>query len=150
MYYRAPYNFLEYIHMNWNPYKRIAELEAMHTKNIAVLATLADKLNTLDFSNDMHLRLQHKRMLILENRLQEMDKRLNPYAAAPVRSEGEPVFTKAEVDDEAEQRRLKRREYQRACYARQRIKEKQREYAAAYRARKKAEAAAALTIGGTP
>ena len=72
-----------------------------------------------------------------------------PYAAAPVRSEGEPVFTKAEVASEAEQRRLKRREYQRAWYAKQRTKSKQREYSAAYRARKKAEAAAALAIGGT-
>jgi hypothetical protein len=149
LYDRAPYNFLEYIHMNWNPYKRIAELEAMHTKNIAVLDTLAHKLNTLAVSHDTHLNLQNKRMLIVENCLQEMNKRLNPYAAAPVRSEGEPVFTKAEVASEAEQRRLKRREYQRAWYAKQKAKSKQREWNAAYRARKKAEAAAALAVGGT-
>jgi hypothetical protein len=131
--------------MNWNPYKRIADLEAMHMKNIAVLDALADKLNGL---NDRHKALG-KWMVTLEDRLQEMNQRLNPYAAAPVRSEGEPVFTKAEVASEAEQRRLKRREYQRAWYAKQRTKSKQREYSAAYRARKKAEAAAALAIGGT-
>lgn len=135
--------------MNWNPYKRIAELEAMHTKNIAVLDTLADKLNTLTVSHDTHLNLQNKRMLILENRLQEMNKQLNPYAAAPVRSEGAPVFTEAEVADAEEQKRIKRREYKKAWYAKQKAKAKQREWNAAYRARKKAAAAAALAVGGT-
>jgi len=66
-----------------------------------------------------------------------------------VRSEGEPVFTKAEVLDAAEQKRIKHREYQRAYYTRQKAKAKQREYAAAYRARKKAEKAAAQAVGGT-
>jgi len=66
-----------------------------------------------------------------------------------VRSEGEPVFTKAEVLGAAEQRRIKHREYQRAYYTRQKAKAKQREYAAAYRARKKAEKAAAQAVGGT-
>ncbi|CAB4131810.1 hypothetical protein UFOVP125_20 [uncultured Caudovirales phage] len=135
--------------MNWNPYKRIAELEAMHTKNIAVLDTLADKLNTLAVSHDTHLNLQNKRMSILENRLQEMNQRLNPYAAAPVRSEGAPVFTKAEVANAAEQKRLQKREYNKAYHARKRTKAKQNEYQRAYRARKKAEKAAAQALGGT-
>jgi chromosome segregation ATPase len=131
--------------MNWNPYKRIAELEAMHTENIAVLDTLASKLNSL---RDRHDALS-RWMVKIEDRLQEMDKRLNPYAAAPVRSEGEPVFAEAEVASEAEQRRLKRREYQRAWYSKQKAKAKQREWNAAYRARKKAEKAAAQAVGGT-
>ena len=125
MYDRAPYNFLEYIHMNWNPYKRIAALEQ-------------EVIDLREQARHLNVRLDLLRSVIS-----------NPYAAAPVRSEGEPVFTKAEVASEAEQRRLKRREYQRARYAKQRTKSKQREYNAAYRARKKAEAAAALAIGGT-
>jgi len=131
--------------MNWNPYKRIAELEAMHTKNIAVLDTLADKLSDLQFKHDA----LGKWAVSLENRWQEMNKQLNPYAAAPVRSEGAPVYTKAEVADAEEQKRMKKREYNRAWYAKQRAKEQQRKYNAAYRARKKAAAAAALAVGGT-
>ena len=126
--------------MNWNPYKRIAELEAMHMKNIAVLDMLASKLNSMSVKlNDLNDR--HK---ALHNWVVT-----NPYAAAPVRSEGEPVFTKAEVASEAEQRRLKRREYKRAWYVKQKAKTKKAEYQRLYRERKKAAAAAALAIGGT-
>lgn len=131
--------------MNWNPYKRIAELEAMHTKNIAVLDTLADKLSDLQFKHDA----LGKWIVSLENRWQDVIKQLNPYAAAPVRSEGAPVYTKAEVDAEAERKRMQKREYNKAWYAKQRAKEKQRQYNATYRARKKAAAAAALVVGGT-
>jgi hypothetical protein len=115
--------------MNWNPYKRIAALE----QEVVDLREQARHLN---------VRLDLLRSVISK-----------PYAAAaPVRSEGEPVFTKAEVADAAEQRRLKRREYQRAWYAKQKAKVKQREWNAAYRARKKAEKAekaAAQAVGGT-
>jgi len=128
--------------MNWNPYKRIAELEAMHIKRVAELEAMHTKTLTV-------LDTLGKWVVTLEDRLQEMNKQLNPYAAAPVRSEGAPVFTEAEVADAAEQKRLKHREYQRAYYAKQRTKAKQREYAAAYRARKKAEKAAAQAVGGT-
>ena len=126
--------------MNWNPYKRIAELEAMHTKNIAVLNTLADKLNDLSVKHNA----LGKWMVTLEDRLHETNQRLNPYAAAPVRSEGKLVSAK--VADAAEQKRIKQREYQRAYYAKQRVKAKQNEYQRAYRARKKA---AAQAVGGT-
>ena len=118
--------------MNWNPYKRIAELEAMHAKNIAVLDTLTTKLNSLHELKNAH----SKWLTSLENRLQAS------YAATS-------VSAKAEVLDAAERKRIKHREYQRAYYAKQRIKAKQREYAAAYRARKKAEKAAAQAVGGT-
>jgi len=130
--------------MNWNPYKRIAGLEAMHTKNLAVLDTLAHKLNDLRFKHDA----LGKWVVTIEDRLQKMDQRLNPYAAAPVRSEGESVFTKAEVADAAEQKRLKQNEYNKAYRAKQKAKVKQNEYQRAYRARKKAEAAAKLSFGG--
>jgi len=132
-------------YMNWNPYKRIAELEAMHTKNLAVLDTLAYKINDL---NNRHKAL-HNWVGSLADRHIEMNKQLNPYAAAPVRSEGEPVFAEAEVASEAEQRRLKRREYKRAWYVKQKAKTKKAEYQRFYRERKKAEAAAALAVGGT-
>ena len=132
MYAALPYNFLEYTHMNWNPYKRIAALEAMHVKNIAVLDTLTTKLNSLHNVKDAH----SKWLASLENRLQAS------YAATP-------VSAKAEVLDAAEQKRIRQREYQRVYYAKQRTKAKQREYAAAYRARKKAEKAAAQAVGGT-
>ena len=128
--------------MNWNPYKRIAALEAMHVKNIAVLDMLTTKLNSLHNVKDAH----SKWLASLQDRLHDINNQLNPYAAAPVRSEGEPVFTKAEVLDAAEQKRIRQREYQRVYYAKQRTKAKQREYAAAYRARKRAEK---LSAGGT-
>ena len=115
--------------MNWNPYKRIAALEAMHTKNLAVLGTMADKLNSLHELKNAH----SKWLTSLENRLQAS------YAATS-------VSAKAEVLDAAEQKRLKQREYQRVYYAKQRTKAKQREYAAAYRARKRTEK---LSAGGT-
>lgn len=107
--------------MNWNPYKRIAELE--------------HKVANL-----------HKWAVALEDRLHETNQRLNPYAAAPVRSEGKLVSATAEVADAAEQKRIKQREYQRAYYAKQRAKAKQNEYQRAYRARKKA---ATQALGGT-
>ena len=131
--------------MNWNPFKRIAELEAMHTKNLAVLDTLSYKINDL---NSRHKAL-HNWVGSLADRHIVINERLNSYAAAPVRSEGKPVFTKAEVADAAEQKRIKHREYQRAYYNRQKAKAKQNEYQRAYRARKKAEKAAAQAIGGT-
>ena len=111
--------------MNWNPYKRIAALEQ-------------EVIDLREQARHLNVRLDLLRSVIS-----------SPYAAAPVRSEGEPVFTEAEVLDAAERKRIKHREYQRAYYAKQRVKAKQREYAAAYRARKKAEKAAAQAVGGT-
>ena len=55
--------------MNWNPYKRIAELEALHAKNIAVLAALATRIDLLGRTDDAQARwLAH-----LETRLQDQD-----------------------------------------------------------------------------
>ena len=134
MYAALPYNFLEYIHMNWNPYKRIAALEQEVTNLNDELVMQSQMLHDLG--------VKHK---ALHNWVVN-----NPYAAAaPVRSEGKLVSATAEVADAAEQKRIKQREYQRVYYAKQRAKARQREYAAAYRARKKAEKDAAQAIGGT-
>jgi predicted N-formylglutamate amidohydrolase len=121
--------------MNWNPYKRIAELEAMHTKNIAVLDTLADKLDDLDFKHN-----------VLSELVIAIDRQINPRAAAPMRSEGKLVSATAKVADAAEQKRIKQREYSKAHYAKKKARAKQNEYQRAYRARKKA---AAQGVGGT-
>jgi predicted N-formylglutamate amidohydrolase len=121
--------------MNWNPYKRIAELEAMHTKNIAVLDTLADKLDDLDFKHN-----------VLSELVIAIDRQINPRAAAPMRSEGKLVSATAKVADAAEQKRIKQREYSKAHYAKKKARAKQNEYQRAYRARKKA---AAQALGGT-
>ncbi len=121
--------------MNWNPYKRIAELEAMHTKNIAVLDTLADKLDDLDFKHN-----------VLSELVIAIDRQINPRAAAPMRSEGKLVSATAKVADAAEQKRIKQREYSKAHYAKKKARAKQNEYQRAYRARKKA---AAQAVGGT-
>lgn len=119
--------------MNWNPYKRIAALEQEVTNLNDELVMQSQMLHDLG--------VKHK---ALHNWVVN-----NPYAAAPVRSEGEPVFTKTEVANAAEQKRLKKNEYNKAYHARQKAKAKQREYAAAYRARKKAEKDAAQAVGGT-
>ena len=119
--------------MNWNPYKRIAELEQE-------VVDLREQTRLLNGRLDL---LLNERIDLLRSAVS------NSYAAAPVRREGAPVFTKAEVADAEEQKRMKKREYNRAWYAKQRAKEQQRKYNAAYRARKKAAAAAALAVGGT-
>jgi hypothetical protein len=131
LYAALPYNFLEYIHMNWNPFKRIAELEQE-------VVDLREQTRFLNGRLDL---LLNERIDLLRSAIR------NPYAA-PVRSEGAPVYTKAEVANAAEQKRLKQNEYNKAWYAKQRAKEKQRQYNATYRARKKAEAAAKLSVGG--
>jgi len=120
-----PYNFLEYTRMNWNPYKRIAALE----REVIDLREQARHLN---------VRLDLLRSVISK-----------PYAAAPVRSEGEPVHTEAEVASVAEQKREKHREYQRKYYQRKKIKEKRREYQRNYYHQKKADKAAEQAVGGT-
>lgn len=120
--------------MNWNPYKRIAELEQE-------VVDLREQTRLLNGRLDL---LLNERIDLLRSAVS------NPYAAAPMRREGAPVYTKAEVTDAEEQKRMKKREYNRAWYAKQHAKEKQRQYNATYRARKKAAAAAAaLAVGGT-
>ena len=78
-----------------------------------------------------------KRIAVLEKKVQEMDRRLKPYAAAPVLSEGKPVFTMSEVEQERE----RNRQYQRERYAIRKndkaARDKKNAYARAYYARTK-------------
>jgi RNA processing factor Prp31 len=84
--------------MNWNPYKRIAELERLHTKNVAVLDALATRIDLLGQRDDSQARwLAH-----LETRLQDLS---NPVA-----------ISRADVEKEAKAR-LKRAAYGRKYYA---------------------------------
>ena len=85
--------------MNWNPFKRIAELERMHTQNISVLNSLVDKLN--DLSNK--LKQQNLWMVSLQNQIIYRDDQMRP--GTPVKQD-----TKAE----------KKRAYARAYYAKKR------------------------------
>lgn len=133
MYAVLPYNFLEYTHMNRNPYKRIAELEQ----------------EVVDLRKQTRL-LNGRLDLLLNERIDLLRLAVsNPYAAAPVRSKGAPVHTEAEVASVAEQKREKHREYQRKYYQRKKIKEKRREYQRNYYHQKKADKAAEQAVGGT-
>ena len=86
--------------MNWNPYNRIAELEALHAKNIAVLAALATRIDILGQSNAAQARW----LSSLEARLQD---------SSPV------AISRADVEKEAKAR-LKRAAYARKYYANKR------------------------------
>lgn len=107
--------------MNWNPYKRIAELEALHTKNVNVLGALTDRLNILNTENAVHVkRLNHLSIATAqqENRLQSLqDQFLNRfYPNQP----GTPItITKEDVEKEAKSR-IKRAAYARKYYAKKR------------------------------
>jgi RNA processing factor Prp31 len=84
--------------MNWNPYKRIAGLEALHAKNIAVLAALATRIDLLGRTDDAQARW----LSALETRLQDLS---NPVA-----------ISRADVEKEAKAR-LQRAAYARKYYA---------------------------------
>jgi hypothetical protein len=85
--------------MNWNPFKRIAELEALHTKNVNVLSSLTDRINDLTFK----LQAQGKWLVSLQNQVIHLADPKHP--GAPVKQD-----TKAE----------KKRAYARAYYAKKR------------------------------
>ena len=119
--------------MSWNIFKRVALLE-QQVKDLT------------DFNSDNSrwiCRLQDK-VRHIENKLFTQAVERNAFSAAPVRSEGAPVFTKDEVAREKE----RKREYQRQWYANKRAelkkarstkeqKEKRAAYARAYYLRKK-------------
>jgi hypothetical protein len=147
--------------MSWNIFKRVAELERWvrdltdfngdHSRWIARLEEKAQKLenaNQVLVNSNQALIGRHenigKRLANLEHQVYMQSRQLNPYSAAPVHSEGEPVFTKDEVDLEVSQEKEKKRQYQREWYAQNKIKkaaqEKKNAYARAYYARKKGKA----------
>tara|TARA_R110000868_G_scaffold102699_1_gene282965 strand:- start:1929 stop:2300 length:372 start_codon:yes stop_codon:yes gene_type:complete len=119
--------------MNWNIFKRIALLEEASAKNIAVIDALNRRSTSLQDQNYAH----SKWLTSLENRLQEMGRRLNPYSAAPVRSEGESVYAKAEIDLEKERKRLYHREWRAKNKLNKEARDKKNAYARAYYARTK-------------
>ena len=100
--------------MNWNPFKRIAELEAMHTKNVNVLSALTDRLNILNAENALHAKRlnnlsifnagQEARLQSLQNQFIHLGQDKQP---------GMPI----KRDYKAELRRAKQREYARKYYA---------------------------------
>jgi phosphoribosylformylglycinamidine (FGAM) synthase-like amidotransferase family enzyme len=111
--------------MSWNIFKRVAQLE-QQVKDLT------------DFNSDNSrwiCRLQDK-VRHIENKLFIQAVEHKAFSAAPVHSEGEPVFTKDEVDQEKE----RKRQYQREWYAKNKSKaarEKKNAYHRAYYARKK-------------
>jgi len=146
--------------MTWNIFKRIAQLE-QQVKDLTDFngdnnrwflrleerVTKLEKANQVLVNSNQALIGRHenigKRLQNLEHQVYMQSRQLNH--AAPVHSEGEPVFT--EVDKERE----KKRKYQREWYAKKRAKAKQEKnaqaarekknaYYRAYYARKKAEA----------
>jgi len=119
--------------MNWNIFKRIALLEEANAKNITVIDTLSRKLISLQDQKYAHSNW----LTFLENRFQEMDKKINPYSAAPVRSEGESVYAKAEIDLEKERKRLYHREWRAKNKLSKEARDKKNAYARAYYARTK-------------
>ena len=104
--------------MNWNPYKRIAELEALHTKNVNVLSALTDRLNILNAENALHVKRLNNLSLAQveqEGRLQSLQNqfinRLDPTHFRTI--------SRADVEKEAK-RRLQRAAYARKYYAKKR------------------------------
>lgn len=107
--------------MIWNPFKRIAVLE----KRIA------------DLNDELVMQSQILHDLNVKHKALHKWVANNPYAAAPVRSEGKLVFTMSEVEQERE----RNRQYQRERYAIKKndkaAREKKNAYARAYYARTK-------------
>ena len=119
--------------MSWNIFKRIALLE-QRVKDLT------------DFNGDhsrwiarLSANIRH-----IENKLFIQAVEHKAFSAAPVRSEGAPVFTKDEVDSsltmlEKEKKRLYHREWRAKNKLSEDARKKKNAYARAYYARKKGE-----------
>jgi hypothetical protein len=112
--------------MSWNIFKRIALLE-QQVKDLT------------DFNSDhsrwiarLSANIRH-----IENKLFIQAVEHNAFSAAPVRSEGAPVFTKDEV--EKEKKRLYHREWRAKNKLSEDARKKKNAYARAYYARTKGE-----------
>jgi hypothetical protein len=147
--------------MSWNIFKRVGELERwvrdlndFHFGNSRRIKAVEDELSRLEQANQLLvnsnqalIRKQEnisERVKDLSHQIYKQSRQASPYAAAPVRSEGQPVFTNDEVD---KAREIKRK-YQREWYAKRQAKkneekiaklarEKKNAYARAYYKRKK-------------
>jgi len=124
--------------MTWNIFKRVAALE----EKVKELMSFSDDSGRI-------VRLEEK-VKRLENKLFIQAVERNAFSAAPVRSEGAPVFTKDEVAREKAREKERKRQYHREWYAKRRVelkkarstkeqKEKRAAYARAYYLRKKGE-----------
>ena len=146
--------------MSWNIFKRVALLEQQvkdltdfnsdHSRWIARLEEKAQKLENanqvLVNSNQALIRKQEnlaERVKDIAHEIYTQSRQPSPYAAAPVRIEGAPVFTKEEVSAEEMAAREKKLQYHREWYKQNKIKkaarEKKNAYARAYYARKKGQ-----------
>ena len=90
--------------MKWNIFERLNTLEK----------ELHELREVVRYQGNTIIALQLADIEKEGSKLVESQVDRNRYSAAPVRSEGDPVFTKAEVDAET----LKRRKYKREWYAR--------------------------------
>ena len=151
--------------MSWNIFKRVAQLEQL-VKDLkdfnndhslwlkGWLRGLEERMGKLESANQVLVNSNQaligrhdnisERLKNLEHQVYMQSRQLNHYAAAPVRSEGEPVFTEAEVDQEKERRRQYKREWYAKKVAKikneksaQAAREKKNAYARAYYARTK-------------
>jgi len=107
--------------MNWNPFKRIAELEALHTKNVNVLSALTDRLNILNAENALHVKRLNNLSLAQvdqEGRLQSLQNQF--ITRFDVTHPGAPVAISREDVEREAKRRLQRAAYARKYYAKKR------------------------------
>jgi ABC-type phosphate transport system auxiliary subunit len=100
--------------MNWNPFKRIAEIEKMHAQNIAVLSALTDRLNILNAENALHVKRLNN--LSISNAGQEARLQSLQDQFINLGQDKQPGM-RVTKDYKAEYRRAKNREYARAYYA---------------------------------
>ena len=88
--------------MKWNIFERLNTLEQELHELREVVRYQGNTIISLQLAN-----IEQEGEKLVKSQADR-----NKYSAAPVRSEGEPVFTKAEVDAET----LRRREYKREWY----------------------------------
>lgn len=107
--------------MNWNPFKRIVELEKMHANNIAVLSALTDRLNILNAENELHAKRLNNLNIVLKDHNKWLTSLHNQVThRTDATRPGTPVgLTVADVEKEAK-RRLQRAAYGRKYYAKKR------------------------------
>jgi hypothetical protein len=112
--------------MNWNIFKRVTELE-QKVKDLT------------DFNNDNSLFIGQLKGKInqINNKLFIQAVEHKAFSVAPVRNEGQPVFTKSEVNLEKERRRLYQREWRAKNKLNKEARDKKNAYARAYYARTK-------------
>jgi hypothetical protein len=137
--------------MTWNIFKTAKEMGDDLKAQGQTIRWLVDKVDKLEqankllvTSNQALIRKQEvlvERVKDLSHEIYTQSRQATLYAAAPVRSEGGPVFTKEEVSAAELAAKEKKRKYQREWYAKNKHKNNLRArkaaYARAYYKRKK-------------